>query len=161
STPSANFIVPAAAAFGLWFFARQPLTQTSLPTLSRNTRRSVPFLRNVTGEYAWNDQLSTLPLASFTSTKKYGWGFCQSILVSVPVNSRQFRLSHSAANEWWADEGKADSRQPTTAAVATMRLEILIDGLPSLETDDYTRSVQGTRQWRSQPIPKDTTTDGA
>jgi hypothetical protein len=34
--------------------------------------------------------------------EEYGCGFCQSSLVSVPVNSRHFLLSHSAANEWCA-----------------------------------------------------------
>src|SRR4029079_2128729 len=78
-TPSENFNVPAAAAFGLPVFDRQPLIHTSLSMLSRNTCRAVPFRRKVTGEYAWNDHCSTFPF-SFTSTKKYGCGFCQSNL---------------------------------------------------------------------------------
>jgi hypothetical protein len=67
-----------------------------------------------------NFQFATLPLSSFTSTKKWLWGLVHSIFVTVPVRVTGLFESYSAPKEWCATSGIAASNIPKAIRAAVI-----------------------------------------
>src|SRR5437588_7416304 len=102
--PSARVTLAALARFEP-SLAREPFTVTVSPILMAFLVQ--PFLSNIAGEPSSISQFSSLPLASFASTKMRAWGLIQSSFVTGPLSVIGLLRSYCAANEWWAAAGTA------------------------------------------------------
>src|SRR5262249_30243657 len=95
--PVATIVTTRALPMLVPSFACDPSTAISSPTFM--VFRVQPWRMRPFGLPISIPQLTVLPSAPDTSMKKYVWGFCHSILVTMPLRVSGLVASNSAANE--------------------------------------------------------------
>src|SRR5688572_115894 len=101
-------VMSIAFAVGEPSRAANAFTETQSPTLNEFFVQ-LRLSRLVTPANS-NSQVVTLPSGSSTTSVNPAWGFCHSIVLTVPVISTGLDASYCTGAPWWASPGAAAHR---------------------------------------------------